>query len=123
MCIVDRFDILADLEGRHFDIFLSFIFGSHPLGLELLVILGGDGDVLDDGYIESGLALRVFMSFCLSELASLALLFLVVLQLCLDLLQVYLSLPLRGDYVDVEFGWVLVVEAMVEHLQLLQAAI
>lgn len=51
MCIVDRFDILADLEGRHFDIFLSFIFGSHPLGLELLVILGGDGDVLDDGYI------------------------------------------------------------------------
>lgn len=63
------------------------------------------------------------MSFRLSELASLALLFLVVLQLRLDLLQVYLSLSLRGDYVDVEFGWVLVVEAMVEHLQLLQAAI
>ncbi len=48
MRIIDGFDVLADLEGRHFNILLSFVLGSNPFRLEFLIILGGDGDVLDD---------------------------------------------------------------------------
>lgn len=68
ICIVDRFDILANLEGRDFNIFLAIVFGSYSFCLELLIILGRDGDVLDDRDVESSLALRIFMCFCFFEL-------------------------------------------------------
>lgn len=59
------------------------------------------------------------MCFGLLKLASLAFLLLIVLQLGLHLLKVDLGLPLRGDDVDVELGRVLIIEAMMQHLQLL----
>ncbi len=65
------------------------------------------------------MALRVLMCFGLLKLASLAFLLLIVLQLGLHLLKVDLGLPLRGDDVDVKLGRVLIIEAMMQHLQLL----
>lgn len=120
---VDRFDVLANLKGRNFNIFLSLVFGSYSFRLELLIVFGGDRDVFDDGDIESGLALSVLVGLGLLELASFVLLLLVVLELSLHLFQVDLRFPLRRNDIDVELGGVLVVETMMQNLQLLQTAI
>ena len=55
-------DVSVDLEGRDLDVFLRVVWSDHgPFSLVLLVILGRDGNVLNDGDIESTLALGVLM--------------------------------------------------------------
>jgi hypothetical protein len=102
---------------------LPLVLGSYSLGLKLLVVFGGDGDVFDDWNIESGLALSVLVGLRLFEFASLVLFLLIVLQLGLHLFQIDLGLPLGRNDIYVELCRVLIIETMMQHFQLLQAPI
>lgn len=106
-----------DFEGGDLNIFLRRVYlGGRPLGLVLLVVLRGDGDILDDGYVQPGLALRIFVQFSILELGLCACLRLVIVQLVLDCLEVYrpISGVERRNEVDIIFGisWILVVESV-----------
>lgn len=92
--------------------------------LVLLVILGRDWDVLDDGDIEPTLALGVLMHLDLLQ-PRLWVIPLKVVELLGDCLKIDLPVLAGRDDVDVVFrsDWILIIEAVVLHLQLLEAAV
>ena len=60
-------DVSVYLEGRDLYVVLRVVVSDHrPFRLVFLVILGRDGDVLDDGNVEPSLALGVLMQLDLS---------------------------------------------------------
>lgn len=73
------FDVFVDLEGRGLNVLLEAVMLSHhSFGLIVLVLARRYRDILDDWYLQSGLALRVFMHFGFLQLVLAILITLVV---------------------------------------------
>lgn len=81
-------DVLIDLERRNFNVLLiTFHFGDHSFCSILLVLPWGDGDILDDRNIQSGLTLRVLVHLGIFEFILMSVFSLVVVELFGDSLQ------------------------------------
>lgn len=63
------FDVLIDLKRRNLDVLLvTFLFGGYSFCSVLLVIPWRNGNILDDGNVQSGLTLRVLVHLGFFEL-------------------------------------------------------
>lgn len=76
------FDVLIDLERRNLNVLLiTFQFGGYSFCSVLLVLPWGNGNILDDGDIQSGLTLCVLVHFGFFEFILMSFFSLVVMEL------------------------------------------